>query len=134
MLRLLQKFLFLFKSKYRRKWKSGISLFYSHSTKSETQCRLQIVFLYCILINLLLMAQVNGVENLGLHRRNINYTSLSAGLSYDLSNCIPSSSVADSVLPDPSPCFGNGLCVNNTCRCSPGWSGKFCEYCSGKVK
>ncbi|XP_070211800.1 attractin-like protein 1 isoform X1 [Littorina saxatilis] len=28
---------------------------------------------------------------------------------------------------------GEGLCVNNTCVCFPGWAGVLCEYCSGRI-
>ena len=47
--------------------------------------------------------------------------------------------VVSSVIVGPLDCklsnkCQNGVCRNNVCECDAGWKGKFCQFCSGRVR
>jgi len=110
---LFQKFLFLFKSKYRRKWGSigGRRSFSYRGAQSATfylsPSLIALISFPLMLLVILTPQSVQSVE-CGKHSGN--------------------SSVS-------VPCV-NGYCDNNTnlCVCNPGWIGSECQFCHGKVK
>jgi len=137
-MRFLQKFLFLFKSKYRRKWQWELRRVFCDDQillpQSLPLRGLRIVILNCFLIiNLSLLTAIEGTENVNSNPNSNISTINTRPSNQPLSNClVPSSDYfGEAEIP---PCFNNGVCVNDTCRCNPGWSGKFCEHCSGKVR
>jgi hypothetical protein len=123
---LFHKFLFLYKSKYRRKWvgngppaalgrHGGALNFSTLSTTSSVIC----IALFDILLSLLVIVNPVSVQSTSSQTQ-------CGGIISSSDNSSSSVSV---------PCV-NGYCDNNTnlCVCHPGWTGSECQFCHGKVK
>lgn len=54
-------------------------------------------------------------------------------INFLLYNIIVSCSKDCSIDADNQVCQ-HGHCNENVCECHPGWSGKYCQFCSGRVR
>ncbi|ODN01460.1 putative protein tag-53 [Orchesella cincta] len=116
----LQKFLFLFISKYRRKL--GLVLVSCvRNLYSNGKSRLAFI------------SVLYYVFGLGLILRFDEANSLECGVISTSANDSNSSATNASVSEFVSNCL-NGDCVNGVCVCRKGWYGPSCQYCYGKVR
>lgn len=119
----LQKFLFLFISKYRRKPDPTFPVSYLKDFSRTGKSRLTFVSVLYYLLAIGLLVKVDEVHSLecGVVRtqnasgNSSNITAV-AYVSEPVSNCI------------------NGDCINGICACRKGWYGPSCQYCYGKVR
>ncbi|XP_044007084.1 attractin-like protein 1 isoform X2 [Aphidius gifuensis] len=110
MAEVVQMFLFLFKSKYRRKYLSH----YDNISKYIITYPL----LWAVIVLLILFGVIT-TTTAASSSSSSSSSSTTSGLeiiSCTLDNCI------------------NGDCVNGSCICHDGWQGSACQHCSGKVK
>jgi len=155
-MRILQQFLFLFKSKYRRKWRSLnslssflLTLFYflklvlrqeSRAVVSRSASISRSIFVIEVLgfgltlFALMTVPAVGGTEVTSAVNHNVNVSPIKNLSPVESSNCEPVSASNDTTTPPIPPCHGHGDCVSNACVCYEGWSGFHCEYCYGKVR
>ena len=153
-MRMDQKFLFLFKSKYRRKWTSfnyllscylvkGLlsqppkSLGVGRHGRSRIYLFVQVLGLVLTLYAIPRIPSVEGTEVTSTVNHNIHDSPLKdfSPSPTETSNCEPVSLSANDTtsLSIPS-CHGHGDCVDNSCICHDGWNGTYCEHCYGKVR
>ncbi|XP_044593678.1 attractin-like protein 1 isoform X2 [Cotesia glomerata] len=104
MAEVMQMFLFIYKSKYRRKnpWRND--------NRSKLLSGIPCMFLWIVLLWVAVLWSTATASS------SSSSSSSSSESTCDSINCV------------------NGNCVNGSCVCHDGWQGSACQYCSGKIR